>query len=122
MGTEIIHNNNVTGLECRYKKLLNIGEEAFAVDGAVKHAWCGDMVMPERGKERHGHPVATGGFVQQRLASFTPAMGRCHIGLGPGLINEDKARGIKATLILLPLLAPVSDVGPVLLAGEHGFF
>jgi hypothetical protein len=45
-----------------------------------------------------------------------------HVGLGPGLIDEDQAPRIKPTLILLPLQAAAGDVGPVLLAGVQAFF
>jgi hypothetical protein len=45
-----------------------------------------------------------------------------HIGLGPGLVDEDQAVRIKTPLILLPLGAPAGDVGAVLLGGEQAFF
>ena len=45
-----------------------------------------------------------------------------HIGLGPGLINEDEAARIKLALIPLPLRSPLGDVGTILLAGVQAFF
>jgi len=40
-----------------------------------------------------------------------------HIGLGPSLVDEDQATGVKPALVLLPPDAPARDVGPVLLGG-----
>jgi hypothetical protein len=57
--------------------------------------------------------------------TFTPgaaAMGSRHVGLGPGLVDEDQARRVEPTLILLPLRAAVGDVRSVLLAGAQAFF
>jgi hypothetical protein len=49
-------------------------------------------------------------------------MGTRHVGLGPGLVDEDEAARINATLILPPLRPPPGDLGPVLLGGEQAFF
>jgi hypothetical protein len=51
-----------------------------------------------------------------------PAMDRRHVGLGPGFVDEDKARGINPLLILLPPVAPPGDVPAVLLSAMNGFF
>ena len=50
------------------------------------------------------------------------AVGARHVGLGPGLVDEDQAGRIDPTLILPPLRAPPGDVGPILLAGVQAFF
>jgi hypothetical protein len=49
-------------------------------------------------------------------------MGSRHVGLSPGLVDEDQAGRIKPSLILLPLRAPPRHVGPILLAGVQAFF
>jgi hypothetical protein len=51
-----------------------------------------------------------------------PSPERRHIGLGPGLIDEDEALGIGAALIGAPLLAPALDVFAIRLLGGCGFF
>jgi hypothetical protein len=58
---------------------------------------------------------------QARSATRTTAAAG-HVGLGPGLINEDQAARIKPALILLPPQPPACDVGPVLFAGVQAFF
>jgi hypothetical protein len=45
-----------------------------------------------------------------------------HVGLGPGLVDEDEPRGIEPSLIALPALTPPFDVGTVLLGRVQAFF
>jgi hypothetical protein len=45
-----------------------------------------------------------------------------HVGLGPGLVDEDQASRIKPALVLLPLRPSPGDIGPILLAGAQAFF
>jgi hypothetical protein len=49
-------------------------------------------------------------------------MGPRHVGLDPGLIDEDQALGINAALIASPAGALTRDVGPLLLCGAQSFF
>jgi hypothetical protein len=46
------------------------------------------------------------------LADRRPAPQWCHVGLGPGIVDEDEASRIKPALIFLPLLASPGDRGP----------
>jgi hypothetical protein len=61
-------------------------------------------------------------FGDQPLAPRRAAVGTRHVGLGPGLVDEDKARRIKPPLILFPLRPPPGDVRTILLAGVQTFF
>jgi len=58
----------------------------------------------------------------QALAARGAAMGACHVGLGPGLIDEDQAGGIDARLMATPARAAARNVGPMLLGGVQAFF
>jgi hypothetical protein len=49
-------------------------------------------------------------------------MRACHIGLGPGLIDEDQPLRVEPALIPLPALTPPFYVGPVLLGRVQAFF
>ena len=51
-----------------------------------------------------------------------PSPQRRHVGLGPGLVDEDQTLRLDAVLILAPLRPPVRDVGAIAFAGHHGFF
>jgi hypothetical protein len=58
----------------------------------------------------------------QAFASWSPAMGTDHVGLGPGLVNEDKAGRINLSLMPFPACPSARDVGPVLLGWQQRFF
>jgi hypothetical protein len=45
-----------------------------------------------------------------------------HVGLGPGLVDEDQARRVKPALMHLPARAAARDVRPSLLVGAAVFF
>jgi hypothetical protein len=49
-------------------------------------------------------------------------MGAGHVGLGPGLIDEDQAGRVDAVLMAAPPLALGGDVRPMLLGGVQAFF
>ena len=76
----------------------------------------------KRGEEGQRAPVAVRHLGDQPLAARRAAVGAGHVGLGPGLVDEDQAGGIKPPLILLPLRAPARHVRPILLAGVQAFF
>ena len=63
-----------------------------------------------------------GDLGDQPLAPRRPAVGARHVGLGPGLVDEDQAGRIKPSLILFPLRPPPGDVRTILLAGVQAFF
>ncbi len=73
-------------------------------------------------RKGHGPPLAVGRLGVDALAPRRAAMTAHHIGLGPGLVDEDEACRVKLALMLPPADAAAGDVGPVLLAGVHGFF
>src|ERR1700756_3135116 len=77
--------------------------------------------MAQRRHKGHCLPVAVRNLGFEPLAARRPTPQRRHIGLGPGLIDEDQALGRDPGLIFFPLLAPAGDVRAVLLAGKHGF-
>jgi hypothetical protein len=58
----------------------------------------------------------------QTLTTRRAAMRAGHVGLRPGLIDEDQALGINASLIAPPSGALSRDVGTLLLGGAQGFF
>jgi hypothetical protein len=49
-------------------------------------------------------------------------MGAGHVGLGPGLVDEDEPPRIDRRLTRLPALTPPGDVRPVLFGGAQAFF
>jgi hypothetical protein len=95
---------------------------SLAVDRAVEHARGIDAIMAQRSVERQGPPFAERRAGNQFTAARRPTSDRGHVGLGPGLINEDETSGIKSALIFLPLLAPTGHLRTHLFGGEQAFF
>ena len=93
-----------------------------AVNRPVDDAGRVDAVMPERRDEGHGGPPPVRHMGDQALPPRGAAVGACHVGLGPGLIDEDEAGGIDARLMATPALTAACDVGPMLLGGVQRFF
>ena len=122
MRAEVVHDDDVAGLQRRHQELLHIGPEALAVDRAVDDAGGRDAIVAQRREEGHGAPMAVRHLGMQRRAAAMPAVGARHVGLGPGLVDEDEAGRIDAPLVALPPAPPPRDVRPILLAGEDGFF
>jgi len=118
VAAEIVHDDNVAGLERRHEELLDIGFEAFAVDWSIKDARCVDAVVPQGGQECECLPMPVRRLPTQALSPQSPAMGADHVGLGPGLIDEDETGRINLSLMSFPACPSARDVGPVLLGGQ----
>ena len=58
----------------------------------------------------------------QALTSQSPTVGADHVGLSPGLIDEDEAGRINLSLMPFPACSSARDVGPVLRGGQQRFF
>ena len=122
MAAEIVHDHDIARSEGGQKELLDIEGKGLTVDRAVYDARGIDAIVSQGCQERHGFPVAEGGFCAQSLTARAPSSQGCHVRFGPGLINKDKALRMKAALILSPLLPAPSDAGSILLAGHETFF
>lgn len=119
---EIVHDDNVARLERRDEELLDIGLEAFAIDGAIKDAWRIDPVVPQGGNECERSPMPMRRVPAQALPSRSPAVGADHVGLGPGFVDEDETARINLSLMPFPACPSARDVGPVLLGWQQRFF
>ena len=122
VGSEVVHDDDIAGLEHGHELLLDIGAEALAVDRPVEHARRGEPVEAQRAQEGQRAPVAVRGEAAQALASRPPAPQRRHIGLDPGFVDEDQLARIEIGLNGVPALSPTGDVGARLLKREQCFF
>jgi hypothetical protein len=122
VAAEIIDDDDVAWLKGRNQELLDIGQEALTIDRPVDHTGRIDAIRSQGGKEGECSPASVRHLRHQPLAARRTSMSACHVGLGPGLVNEDQARRIKPALILLPLDPPSGDVGAILFAGVQAFF
>ena len=110
------------GSQRRDEDLVDVLAEGLAIDRAIDEPRRLDTIMPKGGQEGHGRPSAMGHLGREALPARAPAAQRRHIGLGPGLIDEDEASGIDPILISLPLLASPRHVGTIALAGDQCLF
>jgi len=122
VGAEVVHDDDVTRLQRGNENLLDIGCEASPVDRTVEHAGRVDTIAAQRRYQGERFPVTMRDLGLQSLAARRPAPDRRHVGLGPGLVDEDQPSRVEAALIFLPLRPPASDVRTALLAGQYGFF
>ena len=119
---EIVHDDDVSGHECWAELFFDPCGEAGGVDRLIEHEGRIDPIAAEGGDEGHRFPVAVGHLGMEPLSDWSPAPQGCHVGLGPGLVDEDQAAGIRSSLELLPLLAAPGDLWPQLLGGKNAFF
>lgn len=120
--TEIVHDDDVAGLEHRHELLLDIGAEARSVDRSVEDARRGEAVEPQGAEEGQRAPMSVGRKAAQAFAAWSPTAQRSHVGLDPRLIDEDQLAGIEAGLKGAPTLPAACNVGARLLKGEQRFF
>ena len=122
MGAEIVKDHDVARLQRRHEELFDIGVEALAVDGPVEQAGRFDAVVAQGGEESRGLPFALRDLVDEPLSPWRPAAQAGHIGLRPGLVDEDQSPGIDEALVGSPSFAVAADVRAILLACDKGLF
>jgi hypothetical protein len=66
--------------------------------------------------------MAVRGIAAQSLALRPPSAQRRHVGLDPGLVDEDQPLRVEPGLPGAPALPPARDVRTGLLKSEQGFF
>src|ERR1700752_2753243 len=66
--------------------------------------------------------MGKGRWARPGAALGGPASERRHVGLGPGLVDQDPPQGLDLGLIVPPLRAASGDVGAILLAGDQRRF
>ena len=55
-------------------------------------------------------------------ATWRPSAQWCHVGLGPGLVDEHQAGRVDLALVLHPLRPPARDIGAILLGCDQRLF
>src|ERR1700723_299917 len=122
MAAEIVHDDEIAWAQRRHKELLDIGGEEPAIDRTIEDAGRLDPIAPQGGEEGERAPVAMRRRCAQSLSSRPPAVAAHHVGLGPGLVDEDEAAGVNSALVALPTRSPARDVAPGLLGWQQRFF
>lgn len=94
VAAEVVEHDDVTGLERPDQFGLDIGFESLAIDRSVQHPWRIDPVAAQGRDEGHRLPVSMRDMRDEPLAAVAPASQRGHVGLDPGLVEEDQATGV----------------------------
>lgn len=122
VGTEIVHDDDVATCQRGGQHLLDIGEEQLAIDRSIEHAGGDQAILAQAGYEGGGLPVPMGYCINQPVAHRGPAIEPDHVGLGPGLIDEDQPARVQLRLVLAPLRPGLGDVRSILLGGPERLF
>jgi len=121
VGAHVIYEDDVALLERRHQHLLDIGEEGWAIHGAVDHVRGGHAVAAQGSNQRQRLPVAVRNLRDQSLADRGAAVEPGHLRRHRGLVDEHQARGLQRRLLGLQLRACGGYIGSVLLGRVQGF-
>jgi hypothetical protein len=97
MTAKIIHDNDVPNLQGRTQNSLYIKKEDFPIHGAIDDPWGRDPIMTQSGYEGQSLPVTMGNKSLEPLSFPAPSAGSGHIGLDPGLVQEDEMAMVEAS-------------------------
>ena len=122
VAAQIVHDDDIAGLERGHEHLFDIDEKALAVDGSVEQPRGLDAVIAQCGDEGRGLPVPKRHLRLQPLAFGRPAAERRHIRFGPGLVDENQPAGIDQSPIFDPLQSAAGDIGAIPLTGDQRLF
>ena len=122
MAAEVVQDDDVARLQTGDEDFLDVGSEAVAVDRAIQNSRGLNSVVAQSGQEGRSLPVAVRDLGGEPHAARRPSAQRRHIGLGPGLVDEDQALRYAPTLIHCRLRPPVGDIGTIAFAGDDAFF
>ena len=119
---EPVHDHDIAAAQRGSQHLLDIGEEGLAVDRPIEHARSNQAGAAQTGDEGRGIPVPVRHSINQPMTHLCPAVKPGHIGLGPGLVDEDQFGRIKRPLALPPFCTSCDDVRPILLTRPERLF
>ena len=119
---EVVHDDDVAGRERRDQDLLDVGEEARAVDRAIKHGRCGEARHAERGEKRRGVPAPIGRVVRDACPVEPAPIAPHQIGPHATFIEKDQARGIEGRRRGMPGRPGERDVSAIVFGCAYRFF
>lgn len=122
---QVVEDDHVTALERGSQLSFNIGFKDFSVHGTVNDPRSGQAVMPQGGDKGLRSPVTKGRFHLQSLPAARPPPQPCHLGRGPGFVDEDEP--FRAFLhpglaVRLPHAPGTNNVSAIGFARQQSFF
>ena len=122
VAAEIVENDDVARPQARDEDLLDISGKAAAVNRAIEDRRRAHPVPAQGCQEGRGLPVTEGHAGNQPLAAPAATMRRCHVGLGPGLVDENEVARVERQALAQPSRTPGLDVGTVEFGRGQGLF
>ena len=119
---QIVHDDDVAGGERRRQDLFDVGEEARAIDGAIKHGGRGKAGDAQRAEKRRRVPAPIWRVVGDAGAVETAAVAPNQIRTDATFIEKDEARGIEGGRRGKPGYPREDDVSAIVFRCAYRFF
>ena len=119
---QVVHDDDVAGCERRGQDLLDVSEEAGAVDRAIKHGRRGEARDAERREKRRGVPAAIWRMVGHAGAVEAAPISPHEVGPHATFIKKYEARRIELGRRGVPRGPGERDVSAVVFGRAYRFF
>ena len=119
---QVVEDDDVAVLQRRHQDLLDVGQEARIVDGAIEHRGCAQAVRPQPQDDRVRLPVAARRVIVEARASETPTIAAEQVGGDATFIEKDVLPCVAQGQPVSPPAAFSGDVGAPLFVGVYRFF
>jgi hypothetical protein len=90
VAAEIVH-DDLARFQRWQQDLFDIGAEAFPVDRPIEQSGSREAIVPQRPEEGHLVPKAMWCEAAKASSFRCPSAQWSHVGLDPGLVDEDQA-------------------------------
>jgi hypothetical protein len=119
---QVVEDDDVTRAQRRPQDLLDVGQEARIVDGAVKDRRRGQAIRPQPDDHRVRLPVTARRVIVEARAPETPPIATKEVGRDATFIEKDVLTRIAKRQPISPPAAVRGDVSAPLLVGVDRFF
>ena len=122
MAGQVVHHDDVAGLERWSQNLQDIGEKDRPRHGAVDNIRGDDAGQGQAGNQGRCLPMSMGDGGNQAHALAASTVSSSHFCRCGGLIEEYQSLRIKRRLLQDEFMPPLGDIRPLLLGGVQAFF
>ena len=119
---QVVEDDDVAAVQRRHQDLLDVGQEARIVDGAIEDRGRGQAVRPQRDDDRVRLPVTARRVIVEARAPETPTVAAKQVGRDAAFIEKDVLPRVAERQPVSPAAALSGDVGAPLFVGVDRFF
>jgi hypothetical protein len=119
---QVVEDDDVAAVQRRHQDLLDVGQEARIVDGAIEDRGGGQAIRPQPHDDRVRLPVTARRVIVEARAPETPTIAAQEVGRDATFIEKDVLSRVAERQPVSPLAAFSGDVGAPLLVGVNRFF